>query len=115
MKRQATYYIIAAFLSVIAGTFIFTDKSDGTIIVLPPEILISKSYTCDYVGHDTKGYLGWPFASIASMDNQSCGGNSAVIYEIIYPLGVLANSFLGLIVYFVIKRIMKHLNVRSQP
>jgi hypothetical protein len=114
MKRRAIHYILAASFAVITGLFVSTDQRDTGVVILPPAIAISETIAPCGMPIDLRGYLGWPFASFGSLDDQSCEGNSAMIYEIMYPSGILANASVGLIVYFGINKTINYVRKRSQ-
>lgn len=116
MKNRVILGVIltAVVLSISIFTHVLPDKASIMPIVVPPEVFIGKNYdSCNIpLASTTGGYLGWPFAILASLDNEACGGNSAIIYERIYPIGILITVVSGGILGYFISLALD--NVRRQ-
>ena len=89
---------------------LFVDAASTVRPLSGPQTAIHKSYPSCGQPHDTEAFLGWPFTVLGSIDDQSCEGNSAIIYEQFYPLGFALNALLGAGVYILSVKIIKSIN-----
>lgn len=104
-KYHVPFWVWTGMIIWILLSFGWSNTNPSPVTILGEPIIISREFQCDYA-RDAKGYIGWPFVTLASLDDQSCGGNSAMIYERLYPLGVVVNAMVSISTIYGLQKLL---------
>jgi hypothetical protein len=96
MRKVIGISVVMAILLTASSLLVFNSQSDNSFreAYMKPVVLVSTDYTDCGLPGDRKGFIGWPLVILGSLDEQSCGGNSAMLYERFYPVGLASNLIL---------------------